>query len=196
MSARLTKSAADALAFYSFDGTAVLAPRGWKCNGSSGSGGANVRAYDPSIGLFPNPSGDGYEPRVAVTGWVTSSGTNHPLFLACPWFADADASLKDQGIDCGYTGAPRPVGEQQTRISNSEFTFRDQGGAPGTADPSGGPNPSRGFVLWYPRYADRIKQDAAATATCELPERDTAMCATILGNFKARFRTAVIPLYP
>ena len=196
MKARLSESVANELAFYNFDGTAILAPRGWTCDGSSGSGGATVKVYDPRVGLFPNPTGDGYQPRIAVTGWVTSSGTNHPLFLACPWFTNAAAVLKTEGLDCGYPGDLSPIGEQQTRVSNYEFSFRDQAGAHGTADPSGGPNPSGGFILWYPHTDDKIGQDAAATATCELPERDAAMCATILADFRARFHDEVGPLYP
>ena len=145
-----------------------------------------MKAYSPK-GVFP--SGSSFQPERAVTAYVTSGGY-HPMSLACPWFQDAAQLLKRDWHETCQRIDP-PVGERQTRPTTFELWFRDPPHVSGTGDPSGGPNPSSGFVLWYPFSSNRLRQNAAATATCELPGEQAATCGDILGEFRGRFRRSV-----
>jgi hypothetical protein len=188
LSARLTDAAAQRLTFYAFDGTFILAPRGWRCDGGSGSGGARLKAHNPQAGFHPATSG-GYEPEEAVSAYV-SEGSNHTLELACPWFLDAAGMLQQQGIGLGCdTVDPTPIGEQQTHTNYNELRFTDPPRVGGTGDPSGGRNPATGIVLWLPGRDAKDNINAAATATCVLPPSDQSVCSLILGEFRARFHS-------
>ncbi len=189
VSARLTDSAASELSFYAFDGTLVLAPKGWACDGASGSGGAHVKAYNPNGGFHPVVLG-GYEPQEAVSGYVSSAGTAHPAQLACPWFPDAYAELRKEGLAQALCEQLSPtLGEQQTRVSYNEIRFTDPPHVSGVGDPSGGRYPSMALILWLPSQDSKDGIDAAATATCVLPPSE-ALCPVILGDFRSRFYRA------
>lgn len=187
--AMTTAAETDHLSYYTFDGTTVLAPKGWDCDGASGSGGATVRVFNPKASFF---AGDEFNPNEAITAYVASSNTNHPLYLACQWFRDARIELARQGLTCDTNDDP-PVGEHQVRRSYYELAFTDPPEVHGTGSPSGGPNPSTGIVLFVPDWNSTTSTLAAATATCSLPRTSRTRCRTITGEFVKRFRNLANP---
>lgn len=180
----------EGLRFYAFSGTVVLAPIGWgHCNGASGSSGASVTTSDTRLDLSPPGR---RTPEQSVFAYVSSAGSNHPLYLACPWFAEARQKLDSLRLSAACdTSSVAPTGERQTRIDANELRFYDPPGITGTGKLSGGRNPAIGLALWIPARSSRGGLDEAATVTCTLTRSANDRCLAIINDFRLRFREQI-----
>jgi hypothetical protein len=178
LTTRLPANVASKLSFYgAYGSVVVLAPRGWKCTSVSGSNGVSIEVVNPKAGFWGVGT---YKPQEAVSLYEASTGSNHPLYLACPFFEVAKYKLKGMGL-AGSCARPTIYRERLTIVSPRLATFDDPPRVVGTAVTSGGRNPASRMVA----YDDlRLR---ASSATCTLPARQRALCAAILNEYRARW---------
>lgn len=157
------------LAVYTTGYLSVLAPRDWKCQGASGVNGSQSIAVFPQActgpaGPFKLSSGQG------VTAMSIPACQGCMAAVVCPLFPSV---LRDwPGIRCDNVVPP---GERVPRQNASTVFFEDPPGVSGDGNPSGGPYPAHGVLLFPP----------ASGATCTLREADHALCTVVLNEFLA-----------
>jgi hypothetical protein len=183
---RVSQRFASQLVFYGAYGTVgVLAPRGWKCSSTSGSGGVTIAVVNPKAGFWGVSE---YRPEEGVTLHEASTGSNHPLYEACPFFPAAKYKLQRQSVALAKScHQARTYGERSTVVSDWLFKFDDPPRVEGLGSPSGGKNPATGIVV-YDNAGVSQQRDRASTVTCTLPKRKRALCAAILNEFITRWR--------
>jgi Domain of unknown function (DUF4850) len=158
------------LAVYTTDaGLSVLAPRSWNCVGTIGADGNETIHVSPPL---TDPSKSGQEVSAimipACQGCIAS--------LVCPLFPIV---LKDwPGMDCEKS----PPEELVMHPNATTAFFEDPPKVSGVGDPSGGPYPANG-VLIYNAPNGQGGAVSAAKATCTLPESDHALCTVVLNDF-------------
>lgn len=158
------------LAVYTSGGLSIVAPRGWACEGVVAVDGSE------SLGIFPpgseKPSGP-FEASVGqgVTAEAIPACRGCMAARACPLFPTA---VKDSaGIPCAEVA---PATERVGRQSASMVFFEDPPGVSGDGNPSGGPYPANGVLLYEP---------GVSGATCTMPEADHSLCTAVLNDFLA-----------
>ena len=165
---------ASRLAVYTSGSLSILAPRGWTCEGVSAVDGSDSIAVFPPgsakpAGSFKASSGQG------VTAISIPACQGCVATLACPLFPSA---LKDwPGMTCDAL----PKAERVARPNARTAYFEDPAGVAGDGDPSGGPFPANGVLLFSP--ADGDHGASGAEATCTLPEAEHALCTVVLNDF-------------
>jgi hypothetical protein len=80
-----------------------------------------------------------------------------------------------------------PAVEQVVRLGTHAVAFEDQPDVAGTGNPSGGPYPANGVVIYNNSNATYPN---AGEETCTLPEAQHSICTEILNDFLGRY-----PLY-
>lgn len=125
-------------------GMQVLAPSGWKCSASFGSDGSGYVSVRP-----PGSSSTGPE---AVNINETSACLDCDLDQACPLFTAAAKALSQQKLEC--PSFP-PFGELDKLINSHVAVFEDPARVQGDGEPSGGPYPANGVVV-YPGLDTQI----------------------------------------
>ena len=145
------------LAVYTAEYATVLAPRGWKCEGTVGvDGSEGIRVSDSSM------------PGQAVTVSFIPACQGCIAALVCPFFPSVLKSWPE--MDC-----QKPPAKELVMHPNATTAFfEDPPGIKGTGDPSGGPYPANGVVIF---------NGSAYQATCTLPESDHALCTVVLNDF-------------
>ena len=159
------------LAFYSNGWLTLLAPRGWKCSGAVGATGHLYVSVLP-----PNARSQVVyvsKRTPAVTAEIPSPDTGEVGGLACPFFPGAAPQP-------GWAHCPGiPTSERVVRLGPDAVAFSDPPYFRGTGNPSGGPYPANGVVVYRKAHA--------ALATCTLPSVEHAECTAILNDFLARY---------
>ena len=175
------------LRFYYYSGAAMLAPKGWRCSGTSGSNAATVTAWAPSSGthraLRDNKAVQ--VPNEVLYAAIHTPG-NWSLEHACEWFPDAARKYQRRnGLVCD--GGDNPTGTTFERPGSGTVRVTLPPGEQGSATSfSGGPNVTVFQIWWAP------KAEAAAHAVCALREhRGRTLCTALLADFGARFRASV-----
>jgi hypothetical protein len=174
LTAEMSRELAGQLAFYSTGWVTVIAPRGWRCSGATGATGALLIAVAPNA-----RAGDLHPKALAVTAYFGSPGTGEVGGVACPFWPNVR--------DRPNPRCPVPVGERVSRVGTSAIAFEDPAHVSGTGNPSGGPYPSNGVVVYN---ASKPQVPKAAQETCALPQSEHATCTAILNDFLRRY-----PLY-
>jgi hypothetical protein len=134
--APVTRSKASKLRAYYFDGAWVLAPRGWLCEGSSGSGGSQVRVRARGLGDPPS-----------IVGYLATQG-NHSVSLACSAFRSAAVQATKLGLGDWCENVSVGPGGTITRATNLVKI----------KDPTAGSQVH--WIWWFPKRAE------AAELTC------------------------------
>ncbi len=161
------------LAFYTTGYVSVVAPRGWRCGGGTGATGALFISVSPEGGFVARSNAP------AVTAYFGSPGTGEVGGVACPFFPN----VKDRPNPT----CPVPASERVVRLGVHTVAFEDPPHVTGTGQPSGGPMPANGVVV-YNDSNPRVRN--AAQETCTLPESKHEICTAILNDFIQRY-----PLY-
>jgi serine/threonine protein kinase len=161
----------------------LIGPKGWLCTAGYGAdGGGGIQVYPP--GERP-PSGGAFSPQSgeAIESHETSACLFCRLDQACPLFPSAAAALASQGqtFSCPYT---KPVGEQSTQLSSTVAAFEDPPGVAGDGDPSGGPYPANGVMIYGPGSV----MDGSWVETCTLPSSEHAVCTLSLDEFVSLYK--------
>jgi hypothetical protein len=168
-SARVDLSPAHAkrLVAWSGGGTpVVLAPPGFACTALVGAdGGVHVRLA-PQGAAKSGPAVD-VEVEGACVGCIAQ--------LACGVFRGAE---RESGLPCT---TPHPAAERVRRLIAHVRAFHDPPHVKGSGNPSGGPYPALGAVVYVP---DRT--DFAARVTCTLDRRTQDLCEDVIADFLGR----------
>jgi hypothetical protein len=181
LTAELATTLTGRLAFYSTGWVTVLAPVGWKCSGGVGATGALwisvVPPHTPRGGASVSDFLAGRD-SAAVTAYFGSPGTGEVGGLACPFFAAATPQP-------GWARCPAiPQHEQTARLGVHAVAFEDPPHVEGTGDPSGGPYPANGVVIYN---ATSRPATMAAEETCTLQTAEHGTCTAILNDFVRRY---------
>jgi hypothetical protein len=84
-------------------------------------------------------------------------------------------------LSCSFT---KPAEEQSTQLSSTVVEFEDPPGVAGDGDPSGGPYPANGVMVYGPGSA----MDGSWTETCTLPASEHAICTLSLNEFASLYK--------
>lgn len=156
----------------------IIAPRGWTCvagYGADGSGGVGV--FPP--GTAPATFFQTNLPVEGIVGIESSACSGCTLDQACPLFPSAASALKAQGYPpC----VARPKAEQVDPISTSLVAFLDPPGVKGDGDPSGGPWPANGVMIYNPGAPN-----GSYLETCTGPASLTPTCTAALNAFSTAY---------
>jgi hypothetical protein len=162
---------------------ALLGPKGWTCSatyGADGSGGIALYTSGGATPIAKNPT-PLYPPSSdeAITGIETGGSPVQAAYHACPYFPSAAAWLRSNG----YTVcSSAPPSESIDQISSDTVGFEDPPGVAGAGNPSGGPYPANGVVA----YSATV-QPGTYIGTCTLPQRDLALCTSVLQYFRSLY---------
>ena len=161
----------------------LIGPKGWLCTAGYGAdGGGGVQIYP--LGERP-PSGAAFtfQSAEAIEGHETSACLSCRLEQACPLFSAAAVELASQyqGMSCQYT---KPAEEQSTQLSSTVVAFEDPPGVAGDGDPSGGPYPANGVMIYGPGSV----MDGSWIETCSLPASDHSLCNVSLNEFVSLYQ--------
>jgi len=157
---RLSAAQAAHMAFYGNNELLVLAPASWSCSGQIGADGS------AAMRITHGPDAVG----VQAVGHSSGVGASE----ACGLFADARSE-----IPCL---ARPPRRERVVRLSRTAVAFEDPPGVHGTGEPSGGPLPANGVMLYDPSPASGFFYQE----TCVLPTSRRSTCTTLLNGALAR----------
>jgi hypothetical protein len=145
---RTSKAWAAQIAFYSIGSIGALGPRGWHCQGHSGSSGATILVAPGAVpGL-----GDSLRGRIGMQIAYYSgstSGRSSVFEIGAPLFADLRALAPKAPATFGIT-VPRtqPIrGETLKRLSTTVVTFVDPPKLQGSGPGSGGAYPTYGVIV-------------------------------------------------
>lgn len=193
----LPSSMAKSVAYYS-DSTRsiapIMAPAGWSCN--------VVEAVDGSItvSVFPrsesatfasqtsSPQPFATSKAIAVVADSGGACQGCVADIACPLISYVGTQT-GQTTPCPNT---QPTGEDvkwlngsptmgSSSVANDAVSFEDPPGVAGEGDPSGGPYPANGVLLYS--YAE---EGSASVVTCTLPPSQHDLCMAILNDFSTR----------
>jgi hypothetical protein len=166
----------------------LLAPTGWGCKISVGADGSSAWAIYPP-GQPPPPAGSPAGASQAVELGDVPACQGCAVQLACALVPQAAAQMTSFGGPC----KPRTAAERVTWLAGSPrgtsgpfhdvVAFEDPPGVAGTGQPSGGPYPANGVLIYDYTPATG---STAALETCTLPEADHARCTVVLNDFVAR----------
>lgn len=175
------RSLATTLVVYSdtSDLMALLGLKGWSCiatYGADGSGGIALYPGGEAVPTAENP-GPLYPPSSdeAITGTKTGGSPVQAAAEACPFFPVAATATQS---DLGHGCSSPPTSQAITQISANTVGFEDPPGVAGAGDPSGGPYPANGVVM----YSATV-QPGTYLGTCTLPQSDHALCTSVLNYF-------------
>jgi hypothetical protein len=84
-------------------------------------------------------------------------------------------------MSCQYT---KPAEEQSTQLSSTVVAFEDPPGVAGDGDPSGGPYPANGVMIYGPGSV----MDGSWIETCSLPASDHSLCNVSLNEFVSLYQ--------
>ncbi len=149
------------LAFYSNGWVSLLGPRSWHCSGLVAADG------NLSLSVLPPYVADVSRQAAALTAFIPTACTGCVAVTACPFFPEA-RKINPR------VGCPRiPARESIERRSAHAVAFDDPPRVRGTGNPSGGPYPAHGVVLFNGviRWT-RDAYPAAAQETCTLLRRN------------------------
>jgi ABC-type lipoprotein export system ATPase subunit len=158
----------------------VIGPKDWQCAASYGAdGGGGLQVYSPNEEA---PSGSAFsnQSAEAVEGHETSVGLLNRLEQACPLFPSAAVALESEyQLSCSET---KPAEEQSTQLSSTVVEFEDPPGVVGDGDPSGGPYPANGVMIYIPG-----SDNGSWTETCTLPASEHSLCTLSLNQFVSSY---------
>lgn len=172
----LPSSEAGNLTGFSNGYVSALGPTDWSCSALVAADGGRSLVVYPADESEPQVGDETGSSAQAVLIDIPSSQTEPANDLACPFFASAAAiSL----VPCQAPPAQEAVHYDGSNI----VEFEDPPGVTGDADPSGGPYPANGVIIWDPtnRYS--------AEAVCTLPNNDRSECTAILNAFIAKYQS-------
>ena len=153
---KLGHAAVSGLEFYANNALLVLAPRDWNCSaaiGADGSDSMNIKHEDEAV-------------TVQAVPYTSGVGASE----ACSLFSDARPPAPcDQHP---------PRGERDIRLNATTVAFEDPVGVRGTGDPSGGPLPANGVMLFNPSPAHGYFYQE----TCVLPAARHQECSVALNE--------------
>jgi hypothetical protein len=159
------------LSAYSNGALVVLAPRGWSCHAIVGADGS------ASITITTGSTSDVRQPAVTAH-FADTYGT--AALLGCSLFASASHQLP-AGVRCGVH---KPRRERIAPANAHAVYFTDPPHVHGDGSPSGGSDPAHGLMVFV--AASGGFDGYGFTATCALPAKETAICATVLGDALTR----------
>jgi hypothetical protein len=155
------------LSAYSDGVLLVLAPAGWNCHAVvAADGGASITIAAGSTTRLT-------EPAITVN-FADTDGTS--ASLACSLFPAAARQLPT-GVPCF---ARKPHRESTVLASAQTIDFTDPPRVHGDGSPSGGSDPAHGLMTFLP--ATGGFDGYAFTATCTLPQKQAAICRTVLDD--------------
>jgi hypothetical protein len=161
----------------------LIGPKGWQCAafyGADGGGGAEV--YPPNEQA---PSGYAFSPQSAeaIESHETSACQSCRLDQACPLFPSAAVALVNQypGESCPYA---KPAEEQSKALSTTVVEFEDPPYVVGDGNPSGGPYPANGVMIYGPGSV----MDGSWIETCTLPAGEHSLCNVSLNEFVSLYQ--------
>jgi len=145
---RTSKAWAAQIAFYSIGSIGALGPRGWHCQGHSGSSGATILLAPGAVPNLGDPLRGRIGMEIAYYSGSTS-GRSSVFEIGAPLFADLRALAPKAAATFGIT-VPRtqPIsGETLKRISTTVVTFVDPPKLQGSGPGSGGAYATYGVIV-------------------------------------------------
>lgn len=168
--------------------TAVLGPRGWRCDASLyADGGGLLVVYAPrerSPGFFPTTWPPHRSDARELVVQSNPACVSCVLSQACPYFAHARHLMHAWGYwTTSSTRACRvPRGERVVELATTLMGVVDPPRLLGNDVPSGGRFAALGEVGYFP-VARRDAPQGSFQMTCTLPARDHSLCYASLSWF-------------